>query len=61
MKGEGGFDIEVPGPDEPFDQRVMVSFETGNQSGSRDVKSVKTWCIKDGSGRILKQAEVTTA
>ncbi|MDA7919276.1 hypothetical protein N9B36_01680, partial [Akkermansiaceae bacterium] len=61
VKGEGGFEIEVPGPDEPFDQRVMVSFETGNMSGSRDVKSVKTWCIKDGSGRILKQAEVTTA
>jgi hypothetical protein len=60
-KGEGGFSIEVPGPDEPFDQRVMVSYETGNMSGSRDVKSVKTWCIKDGSGRILKQAEVTTS
>ena len=59
-KGEGKFTIEVPGPDEPFDQRVMVSYESGASSGSMDVKAVKTWCIKDGSGRILKQAEVTT-
>ena len=60
-KGEGEFTIEVPGPDEPFDQRVMVSYESGASSGSMDVKAVKTWCIKDGSGRILKQAEVTTS
>ena len=59
-KGEGEFTIEVPEPDEPFDQRVMVSYESGTSSGSMDVKAVKTWCIKDGSGRILKQAEVTT-
>ena len=60
-KGEGEFTIEVPVPDEPFDQRVMVSYESGASSGSMDVKEVKTWCIKDGSGRILKQAEVTTS
>ena len=60
-KGEGEFTIEVPVPDEPFDQRVMVSYESGASSGSMDVKAVKTWCIKDGSGRILKQAEVTTS
>jgi len=59
-KGEGEFTIEVPGPDEPFDQRVMVSYESGASSGSMDVKAVKTWCIKDGSGRISKKAEVTT-
>ncbi|MDB4504329.1 hypothetical protein N9240_00205 [Akkermansiaceae bacterium] len=59
-KGGGEFTIEVPEPDEPFDQRVMVSYESGTSSGSMDVKAVKTWCIKDGSGRILKQAEVTT-
>jgi hypothetical protein len=59
-KGEGEFAIEVPEPDEPFDQRVMVSYESGTSSGSMDVKAVKSWCIKDGAGRILKQAEVTT-
>ena len=59
-KGEGEFTIEVPVPDEPFDQRVMVSYESGASSGSMDVKAVKTWCIKDGSGRISKKAEVTT-
>ena len=59
-KNSGEFSIEVPEPDEPFDKRVMVSYETGGASTSRDVKAVKTWCIKDGAGRILKQAEVTT-
>lgn len=56
----GEFSIEIPEPDEPFDKRVMVSYESGGASTSRDVKAVKTWCIKDGAGRILKQAEVTT-
>jgi len=59
-KGGGEFTIEVPEPDEPFDQRVMVSYESGTSSGSMDVKAIKSWCIKDGAGRILKQAEVTT-
>jgi chromosome segregation ATPase len=59
-KSSGDFSIEIPEPDESFDTRVMVSYETGGASSSRDVKAVKTWCIKDGSGRILKQAEVTT-
>ena len=58
-KGVGVFKIEVPEPDEPFDTRVMVSYTKGGSS-SLDVKDVKTWCIKDNSGRILKQAEVTT-
>lgn len=52
--------IIVPEPDTPFDRRTMVTYEDGGAATARDVKAVKSWCIKDDSGRIMKQAEVTT-
>jgi hypothetical protein len=51
--------ISVPEPDEPFDKRSMVSYQ-GTGGPSLDVESVRSWCIQDESGRIMKQAEVTT-
>lgn len=56
---EGLVKISVPEPDEPFDKRSMVSYQ-GTGGSSLDVESVRSWCIQDESGRIMKQAEVTT-
>jgi len=51
--------ISVPEPDEPFDKRTMVSYH-GTGGSSLDVESVRSWCIQDENGKIMKQAEVTT-
>lgn len=53
--------ISIPEPEAPFDKRTMVTYESGGAGTTLDVHSVRTWCIQDSNGRIMKQAEVTTS